>query len=483
MTRAGSLGITLACGAAFAFGTTRAAADTVCSTVAEFNAYMTDNATYSEDVTLTFQVTGVNPTDFHNSKGSIAQMRNTGCALGQDAVIKVYGTADTFNTAHPPGTLKLEYGNQCCGGTCTEQWGDPNASAVIFVDGSESCAVTMWNKPDAIGYKLVCGAGSFEAVGANPYKNVVDQINLLDYFVASGGSTWELPNATATGDQVCYVVTPSNLQTLTVPVMEDVTTGPSYANAVFPDVTDLAVEAGDNQAYLKFVVPPIDGKITQARLFMHTRTESFAEGSGGEVYTVASNAWSESTLTFGTKPPYGATSLGRIGPAAADQAVSLDLGAALSGPGTYSFAVVSPSTDTNGTHFFSKEGSAASASYLRISYEVVDGDGDGTPNGPDCNDADPAVHPGTTEQCNGVDDDCNGQTDEVCGGSGGGSAGGSGGGWGANPGTGGSAGNPAKPEDGDMAGNCGCSVPTGTSGSLLAALAALLLGIRRRRPA
>jgi hypothetical protein len=148
-------------------------------------------------------------------------------------MIKVYG-GRYVQPAHPPGTLKLS--------TAISAGGLPNNGAierfaVIFVDGSESCAVTMWNKPDAIGYKLVCGAGTFEAVGANPYKNVVDQINLLDYFVASGGSTWELPNATATGDQVCYVVTPSNLQTLTVPVMEDVTTGPNYANAVFPDVT------------------------------------------------------------------------------------------------------------------------------------------------------------------------------------------------------------------------------------------------------
>src|SRR5690606_14892519 len=91
-----------------------AAAETVCATVAEFNAQMQANATAAADVTLTYDLTGVNPSHFHNSKGSIAQMRNTECNGGQqDAVIKVYGTSEPLNTAHLPGTLKLEYGNKC----------------------------------------------------------------------------------------------------------------------------------------------------------------------------------------------------------------------------------------------------------------------------------------------------------------------------------------------------------------------------------
>lgn len=38
----------------------------------------------------------------------------------------------------------------------------------------------------------------------------------------------------------------------------------------------------------------------------------------------------------------------------------------------------------------------------------VDGDGDGSPAGVDCDDADPDVHPGASEACDGVDRDCSG---------------------------------------------------------------------------
>ena len=39
-------------------------------------------------------------------------------------------------------------------------------------------------------------------------------------------------------------------------------------------------------------------------------------------------------------------------------------------------------------------------------------DGDGSPASEDCDDSDPAVHPGAIEICDGLDNNCNTETDE-----------------------------------------------------------------------
>jgi hypothetical protein len=44
---------------------------------------------------------------------------------------------------------------------------------------------------------------------------------------------------------------------------------------------------------------------------------------------------------------------------------------------------------------------------------TADGDGDGAAEGADCDDTDPGVHPGATEVCNALDDDCSGAADDA----------------------------------------------------------------------
>jgi hypothetical protein len=47
-----------------------------------------------------------------------------------------------------------------------------------------------------------------------------------------------------------------------------------------------------------------------------------------------------------------------------------------------------------------------------VACDCEDGDGDGYSVCEECNDANPSVHPGALESCNGADDNCNGQIDE-----------------------------------------------------------------------
>ncbi len=144
----------------------------------------------------------------------------------------------------------------------------------------------------------------------------------------------------------------------------------AHATSVYPDVNDLAVGAGDSEFYVKFRVGPLAGRVTRAELVLHSATSSSAVGTGASVFTASSSAWSETTLAWNARPRGAGPRIGRIDGVEVDQTYTVALPAsAVTGEGTWAFAVLPEATDTNSAHFDSKEVSAARGPVLRLTVD------------------------------------------------------------------------------------------------------------------
>lgn len=372
-------------------------AATECMSVSDFNDYMLSHDP-TTSVELRYDATGVNPNDWPGTKGALADLTDTTCAAGGSLALKVYGPDDPPNTAHPTGTLKQEYGYNCGPMPNEEHWADPNASEVVFVDGSERCDVTIWIDPATFGYVLDCDHGYFVGEADNGPAMPVNYITL---FSLVDGSTWKMHNARSTWDEVCFETSepveevPDTAEDGVVEAIQDVTTAVDPPGVVYSDVRDLCVEAGYSEVYLQFDLSSVSGRVTSAVLELTAGSDSSANGSGTDVYLAASSAWSEDTLTWNARPGTAGAKLDRAAPISSGETYTLDVSSAVSAPGTYSFVLAPDAADTNGSHFVSTEGGTGPR--LHLTWEPDDegggegGDGDddtdvdGDPPGDDDN--------------------------------------------------------------------------------------------------
>jgi hypothetical protein len=136
-------------------------------------------------------------------------------------------------------------------------------------------------------------------------------------------------------------------------------------------------------AYLKFVVePPAGHRVVEAVVHMVCGCPggpAGAEGGGGSIYFVPDNGWSEGTITWNNRPLPTGEALDAQGHIDPGTWYEFDVSAAVSGAGTYSFLLLSD--DTNGGHYLSKEGGAATCEqpYMTLVTEPDTGDDAGEP--------------------------------------------------------------------------------------------------------
>lgn len=124
------------------------------------------------------------------------------------------------------------------------------------------------------------------------------------------------------------------------------------ANENFGSDPTAKVEADKFAAYLKFRVNNIQGQVRSAKLNIQV-TDFPGDGgpNGGSIYVVGNTFdgeetdWVEDQLTFANAPDVTGSPLSTLGPVEVNEIVTFDVTAAVTGEGTFSFAILGDSSD------------------------------------------------------------------------------------------------------------------------------------------
>lgn len=161
------------------------------------------------------------------------------------------------------------------------------------------------------------------------------------------------------------------------------------ATATFTPVADTYVDNGsagtnygtsgqlgiDNspvkRMFLKFTVSNWSGAVSSAKLRIHTDDVSGAQsGNGGIFRSMSGTSWSETAVTWNNQPAIDGATLGSLGSVARNAWYEVDVTSYVTGNGTYSIGVTSPSSD--GADYDSRESGSATAPQLVLNSATTD---------------------------------------------------------------------------------------------------------------
>src|SRR5439155_1729722 len=147
---------------------------------------------------------------------------------------------------------------------------------------------------------------------------------------------------------------------LEFPAVADASVDASVPTTNFGTAPVLAVDANAVRiAYLRFDVTGLASRtILGAVLRLQADGTPGAESdSGGVLHTITDGTWQESTVTYSTKPAVNGPTVASQGRVALGQTVEFNAAAAVTGDGTYNFAIVNQSSDE--CDYRSREGGPA----------------------------------------------------------------------------------------------------------------------------
>lgn len=108
--------------------------------------------------------------------------------------------------------------------------------------------------------------------------------------------------------------------------------------------------------FVRFTVTGVSGTVTAAKLRVRAASGNGGSPSGGTFRAVSSTTWSETGTTWNNQPAIDGATLGSIGPVSPDGWYEVNVGALVTGNGTYSVGATSASGD--GAYYNTRESGA-----------------------------------------------------------------------------------------------------------------------------
>ncbi len=253
--------------------------------------------------------------------------------------------------------------------------GGTGASAVDFTVTSPAAEIPLISSftptSGPVTTNVTISGSHFTSTNAVKFNNMAAQFSLvsdieLRAVVPTNATTGKIAvtNASGTGTSSAdFVVTSTGgSNTLIFNPADDVfvwSANPSNNYASSPELRVRKTSA-DQIAYFKFNVTGLTGSVVSAKLRLLCIDSS---PDGGSIYKVSNNflnnstPWTEGGLIWTNAPAVSGSALKSAGKVTAGQAVELDVRAAITGNGVFSFAIKNNSTDA--AYFSSKEGAQA----------------------------------------------------------------------------------------------------------------------------
>jgi glucose/arabinose dehydrogenase len=225
--------------------------------------------------------------------------------------------------------------------TATDSFGT-TASVTRRLD-PQTVVLTFQSVPS--GLSLAVGATS----AATPFQRTVIIGSQNSVSATSpqtlAGTTYSFASWSDGGAQTHTIVAPATNTTYTATYastgLSFLPTADAYirsnqANKNFGTQLDLRVRVNQYRVYLKFTVTGLSGPPAAATLRLWV---TGGGSSGGSIYRLTNTTWTETGITWNNAPAISGTPLSTAGVATAGTFLDFNLGSAITGDGTYTFAI------------------------------------------------------------------------------------------------------------------------------------------------